>query len=124
MAIALLIITEDAVGHWCCQGMLLSPVQSAVRQASQTLFQRPYPPALRPQPVVLQGALLSPTQGLILVPVVFHKVIFGPFLQLASTSLNGSSVLKHCEWSLQFVATCKLGKIAIHHLLQVIVKDV
>lgn len=84
LAIALSIITDDAVGHQCYQGMLVAPVQPAVHQVLQALLHRTAPPTLRPELVVLQGALPSPAQGLIFVPVVFHKVLSAP-----SSSLPG-----------------------------------
>lgn len=84
LAITQSIIADDAVGHQCYQGMLVAPIQPAIHQVLQALLHRAAPPALRPELVVLQGALSSPAQGLIFVPIVFHKVFLAP-----SSSLPG-----------------------------------
>lgn len=84
---------------------------------------RPASPALKHQPVVLQGTLPFPAQSLILVPVIFHGVLVDPFLQPVHVPLNVHPFPEYIKWSPQFSVFCKLGKNAIHHHFQVIAKD-
>lgn len=53
----------------------------------------------------------------------FQKALFGPLLQLACVSLDGTPVLEHSKRSSQLV-TWTLGKAGIHRLLHIITERV